>query len=331
MLKTRSFLICIFLCVILSTNRIVATDHFSNALRIFSGKQYFAASIEFERAIFYESDNGRIAQCKYYKSLCYKELDEKNKALEELGEINLFGITDSLFLLIKYQQALCNYLNNDPAKSIWNLGEIRFKFPDSAKTTEIIPLNIICLNELRKWDEAIKLWNFLIDNSGLTDSVRTEFKSKVGKLYSKKNVPKYHSPKKAENLSRFIPGSGQMYSGAVFEGTFNFLMNASILTFAFYEFYYQYYFTGYLVGLGTFNKTYHGGMHRANLLAEEKNLDGIRKFNISASSLLLSIIDSKTILTDNFAVKRNLTDNSEVNTNDNFRESDKILIFKVNY
>jgi hypothetical protein len=293
MLKIRFFLICTFLCVILSINRIVASDNFSNALRVFSEKHYFAASIEFERTIFYESDNVRIAQCKYYKSLCYKELDDRNKALEELSEINLYNLPDSLFFLIKYQQALCNYLNNDPNQSLWNLDEIRFKFPDPAKTLEIIPLNIICLNSLRKWEEAIKQWNYLIDNSGLQDSVRNDYKAKVINLYNKKKLPKYHSPKKAENLSRFIPGSGQMYSGAVFEGTFNFLMNASLLTFSLYEFYYHYYFTGYLVGLGTFNKTYHGGMHRANLLADEKNLDGIRKFNISASSMLISIIDSK--------------------------------------
>jgi len=294
MLKTRFFSICTFLCVILSTNRIVASDHFLNALRIFSERQYFAASVEFERTIFYESDNVKIAQCKYYKSLCYKGLDDRNKALEELSEINMFNLPDSLFFLIKYQQALCNYLNNDPNQSLWNLDEIRFKFPDSSKTLDLIPLNIICLNALRNWDEAVKLWNYLIDNSELKDSVRNDFSSKVINLYSKKNIPKYHSPKKAENLSRFIPGSGQMYSGAVFEGAFNFLMNASLLTFSFYEFYYQYYFTGYLVGLGTFNKTYHGGMHRANLLADEKNLDGIREFNYSASSLLLSILDSKS-------------------------------------
>ena len=103
MLKTRFFSICIFLCVILSTNRIVASDHYSNALRIYSERQFFAASIEFERAIFYESDNGKIAQCKYYKSLCYKELEEINKAVEELSEINLLNLPDSLFFLVKYQ------------------------------------------------------------------------------------------------------------------------------------------------------------------------------------------------------------------------------------
>jgi hypothetical protein len=292
MLKTRFFLICIFLCVILSANRIFASDYYSNALRIFSERRLYLASIEFERAIYYETDNNRIAQCKYYKSLCYKGLGNTNKALEELSGINIFNLPDSLFFLIRYEQALCNYLNNDPNQSLWNIEEIRFRFPDSTKIIDIIPLNILCLNTLRKWEEAKSLWNYFLDNSGLSDSIRNGYKSKIIKLYNKRNIPKFHSPKKAETLSRFIPGSGQMYCGAVAEGAFNFLMNASLLGFALYEFWHEYYFTGYFVGLGLFNKTYTGGMHRANLLAGSKNLKGMNNFNLEVSSLMVKVLDS---------------------------------------
>ncbi|MDO9341301.1 MAG: hypothetical protein Q7T72_12340 [Bacteroidales bacterium] len=292
MLKTRFFSICIFLCVILSTNRIFASDYYLNALRVFSEGRFYVASIEFERAIFYESDNNKIAQCKYFKSICYKGLGETDKSLEELSEINLFNLHDSLFFLIRYEQALGYYLINDPNQSLWNIEEIKFRFSDSLKTIDIIPLNILCLNALRKWEEAINLWSFFLDNSGLQDSVKNDYKTKINNLYSKRNIPKFYSPKKAENLSRFIPGSGQMYCGAVMEGTFNLLMNASLLGFAFCEFYYEYYFTGYFAGLGLFNKTYNGGMHRANLLAGGKNLEGMNKFNREASSLMIRVIDS---------------------------------------
>ena len=76
------------------------------------------------------------------------------------------------------------------------------------------------------------------------------------------------------------------------EGSFNFLMNASLIGFAFYEFYTEYYFTGYFVGLGLFNKTYTGGMHRANLLAIDKNLKSMNKFNLAVSSLMLKVLGS---------------------------------------
>jgi hypothetical protein len=224
--------------------------------------------------------------------LCYKQLGNKPRALEELNEINVFSLPDSLFFLIRYEQALCNFLNNDPNQSLWNLEEIRSRFQDSVKTIDILPLNILCLNAVRKWDEASRLWNYLINHSELKDSERKEYETKLSTLYNKRKIPKYHSPEKAENLSRFIPGSGQMYCGAVLEGSFNFIMNASILAFSFFEFYSAYYFTGYFIGLGIFNKTYNGGMHRAKLLADEKNQYRINKFNSEASLLLLEVLGS---------------------------------------
>jgi hypothetical protein len=296
MLRTRFFLICTFLCVIFSTNRIIAGDCFSNALRIFNEKKFFAASIEFERAIFYETDINKIALFKYYKSLCYKELGDNSKTLEELGSINLFNISDSLFFLIRYQQALSNYLANNPDQALWNIGELRFRIPDSSKILKIIPINILCLNATKKWDEAHILWNYFLENSGADSSSKASLKTEIDNLYRKRNLPRFHSPKKAENLSRFIPGAGQMYAGAVVEGSFNFLINASLLSFAAYEFYSEYYLTGYFIGLGLFNKTYHGGMHRANLLAEQKNREALNKFNLKNSSLMIRLCDPDNTL-----------------------------------
>jgi tetratricopeptide (TPR) repeat protein len=293
MLKTLFCSICIFLCVILSTSSINASDYFSIALRIYSEGKFFAASIEFERAIYNESDNNIIAQCKYYKSMCYRELGENTKALEELSDISVYNLPDSLFFMIRYESAFCNYLINDPNQSLLNIEELRIKFPDTLKTADIIPLNILCLNALRKWEDASILWNYFLDNSGLKDSLKNNFKTEVKELYDKKNIPKYKSPKTAENLSRFIPGSGQMYCGAVLEGTLNLLMNVSLLGYAGYEFYSRYYFTGYFVGLGIFNKTYTGGMHRANLLAGEKNLERLNDFNRENSLLLINILKIK--------------------------------------
>ena len=87
-----------------------------------------------------------------------------------------------------------------------------------------------------------------------------------------------------------------MYTGAVAEGSVNFLLNATLLSFALYEFYTEYYITGYFVGLGLFNKTYHGGMRRAGLLAEQKNKDALNKLNLETSSLIIKIIESENLI-----------------------------------
>jgi TM2 domain-containing membrane protein YozV len=291
MLRTRFFSICIFLFGILSTDRITAGDNFTDALRLFTGGKYFVASIEFERVIFYETDIPKIAQCRYYKSLCYKNSGDITRAIEELGGINLYNLPDTLLFLIRYETALCNYLNDDPNKAIWLIDEIKLNNPDTSEILNIIPLNILCLNSLRKWEDAHDLLNYLIINSDLKELEKKKLAEEIDEIYYNKSLPKFKKPAKAENLSRFIPGSGQMYSGAVGEGTINFLMNASILGFAAYEFYTQYYFTGYFVGLGLLNKTYNGGIRRAGIIADKRNQKTMDEFNLRISSILIRVFN----------------------------------------
>jgi len=291
MLRIRFFSICIFLFGILSTDRIDASDNFVNALRLYNEGKFFVASIEFERAIFYETDIPKIAQCKYYKSLCFKNSGELVRAIDELDGISLYNLPDTLLFLIRYESALCNYLNNDPNKAIWLIDEIRLSNTGSTDVLNITPLNILCLNSIRKWEDALNLWNFLIMNSDLDEPERKKLTEEIDEIYNDKGLPKFKKPGKAENLSRFIPGSGQIYSGAFGEGSFNFLMNVSILGFAAYEFYTQYYFTGYFVGLGLLNKTYNGGIRRAGILADKRNQKTMDEFNLRVSSIMIKVFN----------------------------------------
>jgi tetratricopeptide (TPR) repeat protein len=292
-LKTPFFSTCIFLCVTFSANRIYAEDYFSNALRIFSEGNFHEASIEFERAIFYENDNNRVVEFRYYKSLCFKNLGEYQKALNELNTINLFTAPDSLFLLIRYEQALCNYLNRDVNQALWNLNDIKIRIKDTLKTIDILPLNILCLNANRNWVEAREQWNFYLDHSGIQDSVIDVYREKIRALYKDHSIPRYYSPKKAGVLSTFIPGSGQMYCGSVGEGSLNFLINMSLLGYAAWEIYTKYYFTGWFVGVGLFTKFYFGGIQRAGHLATAKNNEVIKKFNGRMTSMMVELLDQK--------------------------------------
>jgi tetratricopeptide (TPR) repeat protein len=293
MLKALSYSTCIFLFLLLSGSKVYASDYFSNALRIYTEGRFFEASIEFERAIYYESDSNCIAQYKYYKSLCYKGLAKYDQALEELKEIHLKNVPDTLYLMIRYEQALCAYLNNDVTQALHNIDEIKIRSKDSLKSSDIILLDILCLNATRKWDNAFKLWNNYIENLHLQDSVKNIFKREIVKVYNKENIPRLYSPGKARKLSCFIPGSGQIYCGFVPEGLFNFFINASLLGYTIWEFYSKYYFTGDIIGLKLFGKFYIGGINRANNLAIEKNKHGILKFNAESSSLMIRVFDAK--------------------------------------
>ena len=125
MLRALLCSICVFLLTILTSGRLYASDYFSKALRIYSEGRFFEASVEFERAIFYESDTRKITQYKYYKSLCYKCMKDYARSLKELKSININSIPDSLYTLISYEKALCCFLNNDNNGALLNIIEIK--------------------------------------------------------------------------------------------------------------------------------------------------------------------------------------------------------------
>jgi tetratricopeptide (TPR) repeat protein len=292
-LKAPSCSTCIFLLAIFSASSVYATDYFSNALRIYSERKYFEASIEFGRAVFYDSDSNRIAYFRYYKSLCYKGLNDYVRALDELSGIDLKNAPDSLSLMITYEKALCSYLNNDPAQALRNIDEAAKRFRDTLIILDYIPLNILCLNAERKFEKASRLWEYYIEKCGLPDTLVNLFRKEQVTLYERENIPRYYSPAKAQRLSGFIPGSGQIYCGAIGEGSLNFLINISLLGFTIWEVYTRYYFTGYFVGFRAFNKFYSGGIRRANYLAGERNTESVRKFNELNSGLMLRIFDER--------------------------------------
>lgn len=284
--KIRFYSICIFLCGI----SLISFGSTEKADSLFDAGNYFQASIEFEHAIFYTADRDVANVNRYKKALCYKNMADYSKAIDELQSIYIFSITDTLFTKVNYQLALCYYINNQPVNAIWKIEEFINRTKDSVAYIDFIPLKVLCHNELQEWNKAKHELQFLIEHC-VNDDEKAVLATDVEKMYSKKSLPRMLKVKHAENLSRFIPGSGQMYAGKVGEGTVNLLINASLLAFAAHQFYYRYYLTGYFAGLGMFNKVYHGGIKRAGILAAEANNENIKHFNQEINNLLIHVIE----------------------------------------
>ena len=274
----------IFLCGIFSTS-------YAKSLRcdsLYTSGNYFEASIEYERMIFHSDQQSDINYYKYRKALCYKKMHSFDKALNELQQTYFSNPTDTLYRLVSYEQTLCFYLNGEPARALWKIDEFFHRSPDSASFHFFMPVKILCYNETFQWEDARKSFMQYIDMQNFPVDKADEMKVMVSNLYSKKNRPHIKSTQKAENLSRFIPGAGQIYAGKEVEGIVNFLINASVLTFAGFQVYNHFYITGYLAGLGFFNKTYHGGIKRAGDLATRRNKVLMGNFNNEVTSLILS-------------------------------------------
>ena len=115
-----------------------------------------------------------------------------------------------------------------------------------------------------------------------------------------KNIPKIKKIKTAENLTMFLPGAGQVYAGRPGEGTLNFLIQLSCLAFGAhqlsngfttFQFWNAFPFTGYLGGIGMWNKIYQGGIKRAGIIAEETNQHRIADFNHNINYLIIGTLD----------------------------------------
>lgn len=255
---------------------------------LYASGNYFEASIEYERLIFHSENIAEINHYKYRKALCYKKMNEFEKALDELQPIYFSNPEDSLYRLVSYEQSLLFYLTGEPARALWKIDEFIHRSADSAAFESFLPIKILSLNQTMQWQEAKKSFLLFVRKQDFPPEKKTKLEQAISNLYDEENRPRIKSVKKAENLSRFFPGVGQMYAGKTGEGIVNFLINASVLTFAGFEVYNGFYITGYLGGLGFFNKTYHGGIKRAGNLASQKNKELMVDFNSRITHLILS-------------------------------------------
>ncbi len=282
----KYFFSCIFLCVTISNSTAVG---FSKADSLFTNGNYFEASIEYERQIFEARTLSTIPYLRYKKALCYKHVRDFERAVSELEQVYFTNANDTLYPLTVYEHALCLYLDDQPQKALWKIDEYMHFAHDSIHYAYLLPLKIISLNATMQWEKAKSEFNTLINIINKEKTECSVAEQKIEELYSKKNLPRIKERKKAENWSRFIPGSGQMYAGAAGEGALNFLIQASLLTLSAHQFLNGFYFTGYLAGLGFLNKVYQGGIVRAGNLAHTNTQKQLSQFNYEATLLLMDI------------------------------------------
>jgi TM2 domain-containing membrane protein YozV len=209
-----------------------------------------------------------------------------DRAVEEFQSIYFTNFNDTLYKQVCYQQSLCYFLNGEPSKALWKIDEYFHRSLDSVSFSVFMPVKLFSLNATCQWKQAFQCFREYVKLQKFSPEKEHRVLEIVNSLYSKKNLPKIRSEEAAENWSRFIPGAGQIYAGEPAEGAVNLAINSSILVFAGYQLYYHYYLTGYLVGLGLFNKIYHGGMKRAGILAVQKNKEQLINFNQKVSSLI---------------------------------------------
>ncbi len=166
-----------------------ASNHKADSL--FQTGDYFHASIEYERLVYYSTNRVESNNFVYKKTLCYKKLGDYQKALDELQTIYFSSETDSLYSYVTYEQVVCSYLNNEPLKALWKIDEFINRTHDTLTYINFIPIKILCHNELQEWENAqtelLYLLNYNLDNEAL----KNQYFLKVDSLYTKKGIPNF--------------------------------------------------------------------------------------------------------------------------------------------
>jgi tetratricopeptide (TPR) repeat protein len=256
----------------------------ANPDSLFRLNQYQQAAIEYERVIFRSENPKEINNALYKKAQCYKLLGNYNNALSELNQITYWNLNDSIAEIYRYETALCNYLNANFKESELQLNQIDVLGCKYINTNQFALLKVLVYNETKQWSKALEnatIYVHLSYSPLQADSLEQILK----KAYVPKRLPKYKSEKKA-NVLRMMPGLGQVYMGKTAEGSFNFLLNLSFLSFGAYQIYSGYYVTGYFVGAIGLSKVYFGGHARTDILLRKHNYTVHRNFCNNIKSII---------------------------------------------
>jgi len=280
------YCICTFLFAV-STFKINASQsRFEKVDSLLLASDLLGAVVECEKIAFY-SDSVEIKALACLKQVeCYKTFEQYEKAKNvATGFVISFSLSKEIQFELRFQTALCAHLSGN-----YNETDLHLAFLDAAnfdstlnrKTYLLRAFNAI---ELRKFEES-KNW---LEKMIITHAVDRQHKDSLLNgleiLYSKKNLPKIKSEKKAYWLG-LVPGLGHIYAGEYKEALSAFMLNLAALSFGVFQIYNGYYLTGYFVGAGILVKLYYGSKERKDYLVEKRNFKEIKQFKSEVGKLI---------------------------------------------
>jgi tetratricopeptide (TPR) repeat protein len=282
------WLICISHSVGYSTSKSLRFNSFLQlADSLYIIKDYSRAALSYERCAFLAENQTQLCEVMLKKGKCYWRTEEYNDALRALQRINTFSISDSLAFETQFAIATTAYMQKDFVYAKSELKQIEIFTTNKNQVLQSQYLSVLTLTELHEWNEAFIKANAWIDNLDAEDTTKTKLKLAIVDIFDKKNIPKIKDPERANTLSTFVPGLGQLYAGYFWEGAAN--VSLQVLGFAIVGvgIYTKYYITGVVSGMTIFQRFYTGGIKRAEFLAKKKNYIEMTEFRSQLKPILI--------------------------------------------
>lgn len=258
---------------------------------LFISGKFYAASVEYEREAFLSAGNAARTKALLKKSDCFLQSGNYEEAEKTTERLIYSGLNDTLVTECRYHSALCSYLAGNFSNAENHLLQMQAFVKDSTLTRPSLPLYALVLNELQRWEEAKQKALQAIRVSGLSDTEKDTLAKKVNSLYTPANYPHLKNMVKAQNMSSFLPGLGQLYAGYFGEGVASALVNAASLGLVAYLIIAppHLYLTGLLGASPLFTKFYFGGINRLAYLVEKRNYKVLRNYNDSLKKMILPL------------------------------------------
>src|SRR5690242_9429755 len=224
--------ICIFLCAPSSTK---GQAVFGYADSLFGEGDYRRAALEYERIVFLYDAAPVEDAAVLRKADCLKHLYEYREAQQYLERHYRASAPDSVKYDELYQAALNAYLGENFNDAYFKLVTLDNLDSSHRRQKDILLLQILSLNELRKWKEADSIFRHM------TALYAPGYET--AEVYA--HIPKLKDPDKAEKLSTLLPftGAGLIYAGKTGEGLLSAALQLGFIAFGGYCVLSHYYFT----------------------------------------------------------------------------------------
>lgn len=247
---------------------------------LFESGQFLAARVAYERVLFDNPETNAQFSAALGKARCLKQQGLNAQAVTFLNSHIQFTYPDSLLYQLRREQIVCTYLAGQFENTLSLLERLPYLHPDVPSVPFLMVVRILALNELQRWSEAS------ITYHELAAIVRADTSQNPYR-----QLPQLKSEKKAQWLSTFIPGAGQLYAGKPMEAALSIVMQSAGLYFGITSFLQGYYLSAWGVGAGLFGSFHAGGVRRSEVLIRQVNQQKAATFNKQVRQQLLGIVN----------------------------------------
>ena len=267
---------CTFLCAI-CTIKAQNIKLFTEADSLFSVQRYFEASVAYERILFSGSNEGDRYYAIIRKTQCLKQQRLFDQAINFLKPYLTETLPDSARYQLFTEQVVCAYLSGNYENAVSAIEQANIQFSSRKPDAKLLLIKVLSLNKLQQWNKAEKAYISFF-NAG-NDAANYE------NPYLK--LPRLKSVNKAQWLSTFIPGAGQLYAGKPLEALVSIIIQGAGLYYGITSFLDHYYLSAWLAGAGLFGSFHMGGVRRSEVLVNQYNQKQADAFNRHVEELLL--------------------------------------------